>query len=145
MFRVHICCTVAVCAAALLVGNDRSALAQKDGEKKAKVTGTIEHKGEAQFDAASLARVTLQDVSVADDAPPKKLGEQVITELKTFPIAFEVTYDPALIEKGHTYALTVRIESKGKLQYINDTRVQVISGGKETKDVKVAVIAVGKK
>ncbi len=143
MFRAFCFFALAACAAVLLLGNDRDALAQKDDEKKAKVTGTIEHKGEAHFDGASLARVTLQDVSLAD-APAKKLGEQVLTDLKAFPIAFEVTYDPALIEKGHTYAIQVRIESKGKLQYINDTRIEVIGGGKETKDVKVPVILVGK-
>ena len=85
--------------------------------------------------------MTLKDVSLAD-APAKKVGEQVIKDLKKFPIPFEVEYDPAAIEKGHTYAVQVRIETKGRLDYINDTRIEVISNGKPAKDVKAPVIQV---
>jgi putative lipoprotein len=87
--------------------------------------------------------VTLQDVSL-EDAPAKKIGEQVIKDLKKFPISFEVEYDPAVIEKKHTYSVQVRIETKDRLEYINDTRVEVISRGKPSKDVKVPVIRVKK-
>ena len=38
-----------------------------------------------------------------------------------------------------TYAVQVRIETKARLDYINDTRVEVISSGKPSKDVKVPV------
>ena len=121
-----------------------AALAQKDDQpKKARVSGTIEFKGEAKFEADTVARVTLQDVSL-EDAPAKKIAEQVIKDLKKFPIPFEVEYDSAVIEKGHTYAVQVRIETKDRLAYINDTRVEVISSGKPSKDVKVPVIRVKK-
>ena len=144
MWRALLCVTVAAGAVALLICGGETASAQKDDKaKKAKLSGTIEFKGEAKFEADTVARVTLQDVSVAD-APAKKVGEQVIKDLKKFPIAFEVEYDPAVIEKGHTYAVQVRIETKKRLDYINDTRVQVISGGKPFKDVKVQVIRVKK-
>src|SRR5262249_9585758 len=122
----------------------QTALAQKDGQpKKAKVSGTIEFKGEAKFEADTVARVTVQDVSLAD-APAKLIAEQVIRDLKKFPIPFEVEYDPAVIEKGHTYPLQVRIATKKRLDFINDTRVGVISKGKPSKDVKVPVIRVKK-
>ena len=140
MWRVLVGCAVAAWAVALLLSEGEAALAQKAGKsKKGKVSGTIEFKGEARFEADTVARVTLQDVSLAD-APAKKVGEQVIKGLKKFPIPFEVEYDPALIEKGHTYAVQVRIETKARLDYINDTRVKVISSGKPSKDVKVPVI-----
>ena len=77
-------------------------------------------------------------------APAKKVSEQLIKDLKKFPIPFEVEYDPAVIEKGHTYAVQVRIETKERLDYINDTRVEVISSGKPSKDVQVPVIRVKK-
>lgn len=85
--------------------------------------------------------MTLQDVSLAD-APAKKIGEQVVKDLKKFPIAFEVEYDPAVLEQGHPCAIQVRLESKGRLAYINDTRVEVLRMGKPSKDVKVPVIRV---
>jgi uncharacterized lipoprotein YbaY len=144
MWRVLVASAVVASAVALLLSEGQAALAQKgDQPKKAKVSGTIEFKGEAKFEADTVARVTLADVSV-EDAPAKKIGEQVIKELKKFPIAFEVEYDPAAIEKGHTYAIQVRIETKKRLDFVNDTRVEVISNGKSTKDVSVPVIPVKK-
>jgi putative lipoprotein len=144
MWRLLIGCAAAASAVALLLSGAEPALAQKEEKsKKAKVSGTIEFKGEARFEAETVAKVTLQDVSLAD-APAKKLGEQVIKDLKKFPIPFEIEYDPALIEMGHTYAVQVRIETKDRLDYINDTRVGVISGGKPSADVKVPVIPVKK-
>jgi uncharacterized lipoprotein YbaY len=144
MWRVLVGSAVAAAAVALLLSGGQAAWAQKDDKaKKAKVSGTIEFKGEARFEADTLARVTLQDVSLAD-APAKKVGEQVLKDLKKFPIRFEVKYDPAAIEKGHTYAVQVRIETKGRLEYINDTQVEVISRGKPSTDVKVPVIRVKK-
>jgi putative lipoprotein len=144
MWRILICSTVVTGTIALFTGGGDAALAQKDDKpKKEKVSGTIEFNQDAQFTADTVARVTLQDVSLAD-APAKKIGEQVIKDLKKFPIPFEVEYDPAAIEKGHTYALQVRIETKDRLDYINDKRVEVISSGKPSKDVKVPVIRVKK-
>jgi putative lipoprotein len=135
---------VAAGAVALLLSEGGAAFAQKDDKsKKDKVSGTIEFKGEARFEADTVARVTLQDVSLAD-APAKKVGAQVIKNLKKFPIPFEVEYDPAAIAKGHTYAVQVRIETKDRLDYINDTRVEVLSSGKPSKDVKVPVIRIKK-
>ena len=140
MWRVLVGCAAAAGAVALLLSGGEPALAQKDEKsKKAKVSGTIEFKGEAKFEADTVARVTLQDVSL-EDAPAKKIAEQVIKDLKKFPIRFDVEYDTAVIEKGRTYAVQVRIETKDRLDYINDTRVKVISSGKPSKDVKVPVI-----
>lgn len=109
--------------------------------KKEKVTGTIEFKGEGKFEADTIATVKLSDVSL-QDAPSVTIAEQKIKDIKKFPIAFEVEFDPAKIQPGHEYAIQVRIETKKKLNYINDTRITVISGGKPTKNVKAPVIAV---
>src|SRR5687767_8822381 len=115
MWRLLVWSAVAAGAVALTLSEGDAAFAQKDDKpKKAMVSGTIEFKGEARFGADSVARVTLQDVSLAD-APARKVGEQVIKDLKKFPVPFELEYDPAAIEKGHTYAVQVRIETKGRL------------------------------
>src|SRR5262245_50008031 len=106
MCRVLVVSAVMAGAVALLL-SEGTAFAQKDEKpKKSKVSGTIEFKGDARFEADTVARVTLQDVSVAD-APAKKVNTQVIKDLKKFPISFEVEYDPADIKKGHTYAIQV--------------------------------------
>src|SRR5262245_18691337 len=142
MWRVLVCSAVAAGAVVLLLSEGETAFAQKDDKSnKGKVSGTIEFKGEARFEAGTVARVTLQDVSLAD-APAKKLGEQLIKDLKKFPIPFAVEYDPAVLAKGHTYAVQVRIETNGRLDYIKDTRVEGIRSGKPSREVKVPVIRV---
>jgi putative lipoprotein len=144
MWRVLVGCAVAVATVALLLSAGQTTLAQKDGQpKKPRVSGTIEFKGEAKFEADTIARVMIQDVSV-EDAPAKNVAEQIIRDLKKFPIPFEVEYDPAVIEKGHTYALQIRIETKKRLDYLNDRRLEVISRGKPTSDLKVPVIQLKK-
>jgi putative lipoprotein len=131
-------------AMVLTVNYGGGAQAQKDAKAKtSKVTGTITFQGDAGFEADTVARVMLQDVSLAD-APATKVSEQTIKDLKKFPIAFEIEYDPSVIQPRRTYALLVRIETKGRLDYINDTRVEVLSSGKPATDVKVRVIRVKK-
>lgn len=144
MWRGLVCSVAVAGLVALLLSDGVTAFAQKDNKpKQAKVAGNVEFKGEAQFEADTVAHVMLQDISLAD-APAKKLGEQVIKDLKKFPIAFEVEYDPAAIKEGHRYAVQVRIETKGRLDYINDTTIEVISNRKPSKDVKAPVIRVRK-
>ena len=102
--------------------------AQKDDKekpKKAVVSGTIECQAEAIFEPGTIARVSVQDVSKAD-AAATTIGEQVIKDLKKFPIAFAVEYDPAAIQPKSTYAVRVRIETGKRLDYINDTNVPVV-------------------
>jgi uncharacterized lipoprotein YbaY len=84
----------------LLPSEASTAFAQKDDKPtKAKVSGTIGFRGEAQFEPDTVARVMLVDVSLAD-APARKVGEKVIKELKKFPISFEVEYDPTASRRG---------------------------------------------
>src|SRR5262245_7823446 len=142
MWRFHIT-TVAVTLVVMLSDRGHTIAQKDDASKKSKVAGSIEFKGAADIEADTIARITLQDVSVAD-APAKKLAEQTIKSLRKFPIHFEVEYDPADIRPGRTYAIQVRIESAGRLAYINDTRIEVISRGKPATDVKVPVIRVQK-
>jgi putative lipoprotein len=134
-------CLIALAGAGLAGAGD------KGKEKKlAEITGTIEYKKDidVRFGPDTIATVTLQDVSVAD-VKAKVLGKSVLKDMKTFPIPFKVTYDPADIRERGRYSLGVRITTKDKLEYINDTSIPVITGGHPTKDVKAPVIRVGKK
>lgn len=54
------------------------------------------------------------------------------------PIPFAVPYDPGKIEENPTYSLRVRIEEgTGKLLFINDTSIPVITQGNPTQDIVV--------
>jgi putative lipoprotein len=110
-----------------------------DKDNKPKVTGTIESKGEHQFDKETVAEVALQDVSRAD-AAAVVLAKQTIKDLKKFPIPFEIEYDPGKIDAKADCAIGVRITTKGKLDFINDTHIRAVTSGGPTKDIKVPVV-----
>jgi putative lipoprotein len=108
------------------------------------VTGTVTYRQRIALPADAVVTVRIEDVSRAD-APAEVLGEQVIeTEGKQVPMPFAVSYDTGRIKDNHTYSLRVRIEdSAGKLLFINDTSVPVITQGNPTQDVEVVVVPVG--
>jgi putative lipoprotein len=72
------------------------------------------------------------------------MGEQIILGPGQFPISYQVCYDPSQIQENHTYSMSARItESDGKLLFINDTHIPVITRGNPSDDVEIAVISVG--
>jgi len=91
-----------------------------------------------------VVTVRIEDVSKADTIA-EVIGEQVIqTEGAQVPIPFEVAYDPDKIDETHSYSLRVRIEDgNGKLLFINDTSVPVITRGNPTQDIEVVVVQTG--
>lgn len=111
---------------------------------EASVSGTVTYLQSSALPPDAVVTVRLEDVSRAD-APAEVIGEQVIqTEGAQVPIPFEVTYDPGQIEENHSYSLQVRIEDgTGKLLFINDMNVPVITRGNPTQDIEVIVIPTG--
>jgi len=92
-----------------------------------------------------VVTVRIEDVSKAD-APAKVIGEQVIqTDGAQVPVPFAVPYDPGEIEDNHSYSLRVRIEDgTGRLLFINDSSIPVITQGNPTQEIEVIVVpAVG--
>ena len=60
------------------------------------------------------------------------------------PIPYEVFYDPAKIEENHSYSMSARItDAEGKLLFISDTHVPVITQDYPTSDVQILVVPVG--
>ena len=108
------------------------------------VSGTVSYLQRIALPPDAVVVVRIEDVSKAD-AMAEVIGEQVIhTEGMQVPFPFEVAYDTDQIEENHSYSLRVRIEdSAGKLLWINDTSVPVITRGNPTQDVEVLVVPVG--
>ena len=80
------------------------------------------------------------------DTPAKVIGELVLqTQGAQVSIPFTVPYDPGKIVENHSYSLRVRNEDgSGKLLFINDTSIPVITRGDPTQDIEVIVVpAVG--
>jgi putative lipoprotein len=126
--------TVAVLIGSLLLGSCA---------QPSVVEGTINTQNQAELPAGAIVNVQLQDTSRAD-APAIVLGEQVIQNPESFPVSFEIEYDPAQIDERHVYSMRVRIEVEGKLIFINTTQHLVITRGFPTElEVIVDDVAAG--
>jgi putative lipoprotein len=119
-------------------------LAGCGNSSQATVTGTVTYLQRIALQPDAVVTVRIEDVSKADTMA-EVIGEQVIqTDGAQVPIPFEVAYDTDEIEDNHSYSLRVRIEdSAGKLLWINDTSVPVITRGNPVHDVEVFVVPVG--
>ena len=108
---------------------------------KESVTGTVTYLQRIALPPDAVVTVRIEDVSKAD-ALAEVIGEQVIqTKGAQVPIPFSVAYDPDKIIDNHTYSLRVRIEDgTGKLLFINDTSIPVITNGNPTQDIEVIVV-----
>ena len=135
MFYKVFASLVLLCGAAALAGCTGSS---------DKVTGTVTYRQRIALPPEAVVTVRIEDVSKADTIA-EVIGEQVIqTEGAQVPIPFEVAYDPDKIDETHTYSLRVRIEDgNGKLLFINDTSVPVITRGNPTQDIEVVVVQTG--
>jgi len=93
------------------------------------VIGNIVTTGEGILPENSVVQVTLSDVSIAD-AAAIVIGEQIINNPSGFPIPFQVTYNPEVIDQRYSYAIGVRIsDESGTLLYDNSRAYNVITQG----------------
>ncbi len=114
------------------IADGQLALAGPDGQVRlrfaAAVVGEVVS-ADQTLDPAAVVIAQLRDVSLAD-TPAQIIAEQRPAHTGEFPISFDVTYDPALIQPERSYSLYVRIESPaGDLLYATTTNYPVITGG----------------
>ncbi|UCC50595.1 MAG: YbaY family lipoprotein [Anaerolineaceae bacterium] len=110
---------------------------------EATVGGSIVTQESATLPDGADIQVQIQDVSQAD-AAAKVIGEKSFDGSgESFPIPYEVTYDPSSIDDRFSYSMSVRIEdANGNLIYISDTNTPVITRGNPTEDVDINVVPV---
>jgi putative lipoprotein len=111
---------------------------------KAAITGTLDHSHWMALPDGTMIILRIEDTT-KQDAPGKKVAESVIkSEGDTIPMPFAVVYDPGKINDNHKYSLTVKIEdSSGKIMYINQSDVPVLTQGNPTHDLDVIVVLPG--
>ena len=83
-------------------------------------------------------QVSLQDVSLAD-APAVTLAQQSGPIKGQVPLPFHLTYDPAQVKPGHTYAISARIEQDGRLLFITTERNTVDLDAKYLQPLRLRV------
>jgi putative lipoprotein len=113
------------------------------GSSSDSVSGTITYMQRIALPDDAVITVQIQDTSLADVAATV-IGEQVIqTEGKQVPFEYQVAYDPNDIQENHTYTMRVRItDGAGKLLFINDTAIPVITLDNPTSEVEIVVVPV---
>jgi putative lipoprotein len=134
-------CLAAVVALGLLVSACGSS---EQEEERSPVTGTVTYRERIALPDDAVVTVRIQDVTRMD-AAAQVMGEQVIhTSGSQVPVAYAVPYDPEAIDDGYSYSMSARIEDgAGKLLFISDTVVPVITRDNPTKDVEIVVVSAG--
>lgn len=107
------------------------------------VSGTVTTPERSALPPDAVLTVSLQDVSLAD-APAKLLGEQQISmDGQSVPVPYSIAYDPATIDPRNSYSVAARItDAGGKLLFISDTMIPVITRDNPTQDVEIVVVPV---
>jgi putative lipoprotein len=107
------------------------------------VSGTVTYLVRMALPPDATVIVKIEDISLAD-AASTVMGEQEIkTDGKQVPIPYSVTYDTDEIVDNHSYSITARIlDGTGKLMFISDTVVPVITRGNPTENVEVMVVPI---
>ena len=103
------------------------------------LTGTVTYLQRMALPPNAVIEVTLADVSKAD-APSTIIATQTITAAgKQVPFAYELTYDPAVIEPQMSYAVSARILVDGKLRFISTQRYPALTRNAPMTGINIVV------
>lgn len=100
--------------------------AAEEGRVTGTVTGTVTHADHVELPPGAVLKVTLEDVSVAD-APSVVVATDTRTNLGAPPYRFSLGFDPASIDRRHTYSVRARVSLGDRLLMTTDTHAAVIT------------------
>ena len=92
------------------------------------VKGTAGYRERMALPSNVVFEAFLEDVSRAD-ASAEVIGKAVNEHPGNPPIAFEIPYDPSLIDPSHSYAVRARILAGRKLLFTTDQNYAVLTEG----------------
>ncbi|WP_300723876.1 YbaY family lipoprotein [Pseudomonas sp.] len=105
---------------------------------KATLDGEVYYLQRIALPPTATLEVSLQDVSLAD-APAVTLATQSGPVNGQVPLPFHLTYDPAQVKSGHTYAISARIEDNGQLLFITTERNSIDLNAKHLQPIRLRV------
>lgn len=110
----------------------------------AELTGTVVYRERMALRMDAVITVRLSDVSLMD-VPSIPIAEQTIEARgKSVPIPYQLSYDPARIEEGNSYAVRAEIRSgDGKLMWTTDTMIPVLTRGAPSDGVEIMLVRTG--
>lgn len=85
----------------------------------ATVSGVASYRERMALPADARFEATLQDISRAD-APADVIAQTRVDPAGQPPFRFEIKYDSARLQTGHTYALRARVTRAGQLLFTTD-------------------------
>ncbi len=127
---------VLVMAAALLVAGCAT-----ERPRFAELGGTVTYHGRTVLLPDTQLRVTLSEAARAD-APAQFIAETTVPGVTRVPVEFRIRFDPRAIDAKLVYTLTARVEREGRLLFVNDTEVRVLTGGAPSR-VEIVVVPAG--
>ncbi len=107
----------------------------------AEVSGTVTYLQRIALPENAILEVRVQDISLAD-APAITIGADTYTlDGAQVPLPYTVYYNPAFVQENRRYSVSARItDAEGKLLFISDTMIPVITNDNPTTDVEVLVV-----
>ncbi|HFQ5193521.1 TPA: YbaY family lipoprotein [Vibrio vulnificus] len=106
------------------------------------ISGTVFYRERIALPEDAAVTLVLEDVSLAD-APAKVIAKhKFITNGKQVPLSFDLAYDSKKLIANHRYNVRARIEVNGRLRFISDTIVPVITDEANTHNVEIMVVGV---
>ena len=124
---------------ALAAGFATCALADEADAQDKVIEGSVIYRERMMLPRGARVEVQLVDVSLAD-APAVVLASATVTDAAASPVRYRLSYDPALVESGHRYALQARISIDDRLLFINDTH-HAFEPGQSSADIPVVRVA----
>ena len=97
----------------------------------ASVTGTVLYLERIALPPEAVLEVRVEDVSLAD-APARTIGLSTMPNAGQVPIPFSVTYDPAEVQAGHSYAVRATIRVGEALWYTTTQMYPVLVNATQT-------------
>lgn len=92
------------------------------------VRGSVFYRERIAMPEGSVVTVRLLDTS-RSDAPAAVIGEQVIPEPSNVPVAFEIGYEPSVIDMSRSYAVAAHIEVNGQVAWRSTIHHPVLTRG----------------
>lgn len=100
------------------------------------LSGTVYYRERMALPPEAMVQVQLADVSRAD-APAQVIAETQVPAGPGTPTSWSLEYPTALIEAGHSYALSARITVGTELMFLSTERHAVLTGGADRTDILV--------
>lgn len=99
-----------------------------DVTKSGIVSGTVSYRERIALSPQAEIEIRLLDVS-RQDVAATLISAQTLSPPNQVPISFELSYDTADIDERMSYAVSARISDHGRLMFINDTQIPVLTRG----------------